>query len=150
RDHVAQLDLAALAVDVDRQRQPEEPVLVAHRRERLARAVAPALLVALQPRPLVSHRRRIGDEREAQDVGVLEQRRNARRGGVGASSTSRFGKASSAPIARPSSGSSRNVARTAIEWPTITGTRTHVGVTASSGSARILRDSFWSFISSSV
>ena len=56
----------------------------------------------------------------------------------------------SAASAAERSTSRVKVARIAIEWPTITGTRTHVGLIARPGRSRILRDSFWSFISSSV
>ena len=49
RDDVPELDLARLAVDVDRQREAEEAPVVVEGGERLARAVAPARLVAVEP-----------------------------------------------------------------------------------------------------
>ena len=54
------------------------------------------------------------------------------------SSTTRFGNARSASSASSRSGSRANVARTAIEWPTTTGTRTQVGVTRELGDAEDL------------
>src|SRR5436305_1385650 len=56
--------------------------------------------------------------------------RPAHSSGVGASATTRFGKALSASSARRRSAAWSNVARTATEWPTTTGTRTQVGVTS--------------------
>ena len=91
-----------------------------------------------------------GSPRSARTRPTKVSSRPAHSSGVGAEVTTRFGKASSAARAAPRSTSRANVARTSIAWPTITGTRTQVGLIDRSGSPRILRLSFCSFISSSV
>ena len=73
RGDVPELDLAPLAVDVDRQGEADEASVVVERGEGLARAVEPPRLVALEPLARVAGRRRDGQAREAQDVGVVEQ-----------------------------------------------------------------------------
>ena len=73
RHDVPELDLAPLAVDVDRQREADEAPVVVERGEGLARAVEPARLVAVEPLARVAGRRRNGQAREAQDVGIVEE-----------------------------------------------------------------------------
>ena len=72
RGDVPELDLAPLAVDVDRQREADEAPVVVERGERLARAVEPPRLVAIEPLARVAGRRRDGQAGEAQDVGIVE------------------------------------------------------------------------------
>jgi hypothetical protein len=72
RDDVAELDLAPLAVDLDRQREADEaPVLVdAANASRVPSSGPPRSGRATRAR---SPARRDGQAREAQDVGVVEQ-----------------------------------------------------------------------------
>ena len=72
RGDVPELDLAPLAVDVDRQGEADEASVVVERGEGLARAVEPPRRVALEPLARVAGRRRDGQACEAQDVGVVE------------------------------------------------------------------------------
>jgi hypothetical protein len=73
RDDVAELGLGGLAVEVGRQRQPEQRGVVGcvDDHERLAGPIDAAALVARPPRGGERWVRRIREAREAADVGIL-------------------------------------------------------------------------------